>query len=104
MWKELRDAQVQLWFSGALLKTVNPSWWREYTFLNLKDHKLQYKMASALFDFVEILEVHMMPPECLTGNGKLAALASMAHSAHYSFSCKHPAAASDRTSWSHLVY
>ena len=31
--------------------------------------------------------------DCLTGNGKLAALASPAHSSHYSFSCGHPAAA-----------
>ena len=30
--------------------------------------------------------------ECFTGNGKLAALATMAHSANYSFSCGHPAA------------
>ena len=29
--------------------------------------------------------------ECFTGNGKLAALATMAHSANYSFSCGHPA-------------
>ena len=32
--------------------------------------------------------------ECPTGNGELAALAGMAHSAHYSFCCGHPAAAS----------